>query len=435
MTKPQKDGLTLLGLGLAVFLLLGFALESTGGNALIDFKVLYYSTRCLLHGGDPYNAAAIAGVVRAESAQPVTDPVQFEVMTHPIYLPTALLVTAPLALMGWGVAHMLWLMAIAAGLALAAYEAWRGAAEWAPAASGALLGLLLVNCSLLLLLANAAGVAVALCVTAVCWFARGERRWLGVACLTASLMLKPHDAGLVWLALVLAGGAYRRRALETLAATAALGTAALAWVWMTAPQWLGELRMNLSGDTAFGKLNDPAEATLATKNPNMVIDLQAALSIFWQDARVYNAVALGIGCVLLAVWAWAAMRLARRGDGLWLSLAAAAPLALLVTYHRPHDAPLLMLAMPGCAMAAARRDALGWAALAATAAAFLMTGTIPLALLVDAASTLHIDTASVSGKVLTMLATRPASVALTAAALAMLAVLVREARRPAEANP
>lgn len=53
-------------------------------------------------------------------------------------------------------------------------------------------------------------------------------------------------------------------------------------------------------------------------------------------------------------------------------------------------------------------------------------------LLVDAASTPHIDTASASGKVLKMLATRPASVALTAAALAMLAVLVREARKPAE---
>jgi len=29
----------------------------------------------------------------------VTDPVQLDVMTHPIYLPTALLVTAPLALL------------------------------------------------------------------------------------------------------------------------------------------------------------------------------------------------------------------------------------------------------------------------------------------------------------------------------------------------
>lgn len=428
MTKPQKDGLTLLGLGMAVFLLLGFALEITGSNAMIDFKVLYYSTRCLLDRGDPYNAAAVQRVYRAQEAHPTSDEVQLEVITHPIYLPTALLVSAPLALLGWGPAHALWLASIAAGLGLAAYETWKIAAEFAPAASGILLGLLLVNCSLLLLLANAAGVAVALCVAAVCWFAQGRHPWLGVACLAVSLMLKPHDAGLVWLALLLAGGIYRRRALQTLAVTAALGTTAVAWVWAVAPQWLTELRMNLSGTTAFGKLNDPAEATLATRNPNMVIDLQAALSVFWSDARVYNAVALAVCGVLLVIWVVAAVRVAKGPGGLWLSLAAAAPLTLLATYHRPHDAPLLMLAMPGCALLAVQSKWLGQTALIVCGFAFLMTGTIPLALVVDAASSLGISTATLGGKLLTVLATRPASVALLAMSLVAVYALVHQAR-------
>lgn len=429
--RRRGDGLTLLCLGMAVFLLLGMALASTASNAAIDFKVLYYSTRCLLHGGDPYNAAAVERAYRAEETKPTTDPVQLEVITHPIYLPTALLASAPLALLGWKLAHLVWLGLIAAGLALAALETWRAAAAWAPATAGGLLGLLLVNASLLLLLANAAGVATALAAVAVCWFAREERRWPGVALLTVSLMLKPHDAGLVWLALLLAGGAYRRRALETLAASATLVVASAVWMWAAAPGWLAELRMNLSGGTAFGKLNDPGEATLATKNPNMVIDLQAALAVWWRDARIYNAVALAICAAMLAVWAWGAWRLRASREGLWLSLAAAAPLTLLSTYHRPHDAPLLMLAMPGCALAMRSGGWLGRVLPFTACLAFLMTGTIPLALVVDAASKLGLDAGTIAGRIAITLATRPASLALLALTLAALTALTRTARAAA----
>ena len=65
-------------------------------------------------------------------------------------------------------------------------------------------------------------------------------------CLGLSLAIKPHDAGLVWLYFVLAGGAYRKRALESLAITAVIGLTAVVWVWHVAPHWMHDWSANLA---------------------------------------------------------------------------------------------------------------------------------------------------------------------------------------------
>ncbi len=48
--------------------------------------------------------------------------------------------------------------------------------------------------------------------------------WVGILCLAVSLAIKPHDGGLVWLYFILAGGAFRKRALQSLVVTLALRT-------------------------------------------------------------------------------------------------------------------------------------------------------------------------------------------------------------------
>ncbi len=426
MPKPRQDGLILLILGIATFLLTGVALETTASNAMIDFKVLYYSTRCLLDHRDPYNPAQIAAVYKAEDPHPTADEVQQEVITHPIYPPTALLLTVPFALLPWGLAHLLWMALIAGSLAIAAYLVWRVSAEHAPIAAGGLIGLLLADCGLLLLLGNAAGVAVTLCIIGAWCIVEEQYALIGVLCLAASLLYKPHDGGLVWLALLLAGGVGRRRALQTLLAAAVASVPALLWTMRVAPGWLGELRHNLVGDPVFTAFNDPGRASLASRNPNMVIDLQAAASVFWPDARTYNLVSAVICGVLLLLWAWFTLRRARTAQALWFALAVAAPLTMLVSYHRPHDAKLLLLTMPACAILCARRGPLAWMAIVVNLLAYLFTGTIMLAVAVNMAANLHPGIDTFGGRLLTVLLARPASVVLLLAAVFFLAACLRQ---------
>ena len=56
---------------------------------------------------------------------------------------------------------------------------------------------------------NALGLVISLCLIAV-WCIVEERFAAGgVLCLAVCLMIKPHDAALVWLYFLLAGGTYR----------------------------------------------------------------------------------------------------------------------------------------------------------------------------------------------------------------------------------
>ncbi|HZB87557.1 MAG TPA: glycosyltransferase 87 family protein, partial [Terracidiphilus sp.] len=394
MTRPQQDGLTLLALGVLVFLALGITLEVTASNAMIDFKVLYYSARCLVEHRDPYSPAEITRVYRAEDPHPTADEVQQQVIAHPIYPPTALLLTVPFALLPWGPAHFLWMALIAASFTLAAYLIWRVCAGHAPVISGALIGLLLADCGLLLLLGNAAGVAVTFTIIGAYCIVDARFSLIGVLALAIALLYKPHDAGLIWLALLLAGGVWRKRALQTLAVAAAVSIPAFLWVMRVAPGWLTELRANLTGDSAFAALNDPGRASLASRNPNMVIDLQAAVSVFWADARAYNLISAAICAVLLLIWAFITLRRVRTARTLWFAMAVAAPLTMLVSYHRPHDAKLLLLTMPACALLCAARGPAARLAVLVNTLAFLFTGTIALALAVNLAANLHLTTAT-----------------------------------------
>ena len=70
MDGPRKDGLYLLLLGCAAFLLLGARWYISPGS-MQDFRTAYSSARCLLHGCDPYNPAEVLRDYRAHpGAQP-----------------------------------------------------------------------------------------------------------------------------------------------------------------------------------------------------------------------------------------------------------------------------------------------------------------------------------------------------------------------------
>lgn len=373
-SSARNDGRTLLLLGAAVFLLSGIVWAAIAPRALIDFRPTYFAARCLLEHRDPYTPAQMQRTyAEAGQARPHESAGDRMLETRNEYLPSELPLTAPLGLLPFSAAQALWVALIAAGFTLAAFLIWQQAAS-APRLAGALLCVLLVSSPSLMAFGNPSALAVSLCVIAACCFV--QERWAvaGILCLAAALSIKPHTVGFVWLYFLLAGGRFRRRALQTLAVTIAIGLAGLLWVHAVAPHWLSELRTNLAAFTGRGAMNDPGPATSGGRGIHMIVDLQAVFSFLWDSPRFYN-LATWLVCVpLFAVWIWAALRSRGSRRCIWLALAAVAPLTMLPLYHRQYDAKLILLTVPACALLAAEGDRIGRWAVALTALAFVLNG-------------------------------------------------------------
>jgi hypothetical protein len=378
----RRDGLILLLLGAVVFLGLGFALEYSASTPSADFRALYYPALCLKQNSDPYLVADVAAVYQADSAHfPRDDMKAREIATRNVYPPTAFTFMMPFAILSWGPAHSLWLGLTVASILFVSALMWKLTASSAPVLSGALIALFLVNSELLVISSNAAGIVVSLCVVAVWCLLRDRYVLLGIACLAVSLTIKPQETGLVWLYFLLAGGLYRRRALETLLATIAIGLPALLWVGHVSPHWLPEWRANLAAFSAHGAINDPGPASMGGHGLAMVISLQAVLSVFRDDPRFYNLGSTIVTAPLVLVWAAITLRTRATTARAWLALASIAAITMLPVYHRQYDAKLLLLTLPACLMLWTRRGVMGWIAVLMNTAAFLLTGDLTWALL------------------------------------------------------
>ncbi|HVC46491.1 MAG TPA: glycosyltransferase 87 family protein [Terracidiphilus sp.] len=399
-------------------------------GGLVDFQVVYYGTRTMMDHRDPYDLRALKETYRVEAAAGHAGAVDKpEAVTWFLYLPTIFPVVAPFALLPWRVARMAWFVLLAALLATAVVRMWQEGAREAPGMALLLACLMLLNCEVLFGGGNSAGIAVSLCVLGAWYFVKERHAALGVACMAVSLAIKPHDAGLVWLYFLLAGGSMRRRAVETLGAAALIGVAALVWTHQAVPQWMQEWRANVAAISAPGHTSDPGAVTakeLGITGP--VIDLQSVVAAFRDEASVYEPAALAIcgGMLLVWVWATARQRMQRMEDA-WLGLAAAAPLTLLATYHRPYDATLLLLAIPACAALWARGDWTGRIALVLTAAGAVLTGSLAVAALFALAWGLPLNPATWNGRMGIVLLTRAPSLVLLAMAVFYLWVYARRA--------
>jgi hypothetical protein len=390
MTRTRLDGLYLLVLGSLVFLGLGFALVNAQPNSLADFKALYYPARCLIEHGDPYNRNDVMRVYGAEDKNSSQDTeTNRQIATENPYPPTAFPFTVPLALLPWGPAHSLWTALNVGSFLFAAFLIWNLGVEYAPTLTGALLCFLLANSELLIVCGNVAGLVICLCVIAVWCFFRERFVWLGIVCLAISLALKPHDTGLVWLYFLLAGGVYRKRALQTLLATAAIGLPSLLWMAVAAPHWLQEMRFNLQTFSAHGGINDPGLASSGGHGLDMLISLQTVFSVFWDNPRFYNLASYLVCAPLLLVWALVTLRSRRSPRSFWLGLATIAALSMLPVYHRQLDAKLLMLTVPACAMLWSEAGVTARLALLVNGAGLLLIGDLPWAILLVLMSNLH----------------------------------------------
>jgi len=426
MNKARRDGLYLLLLGAAIFVLFGLALERSSSFAMMDFKVVYFSARCLAEHCDPYSVSDLTRSFRANGGLQPGDSAKVEsnVATY-VYPPNAFAVTALFGMLPYPVAAALWLLLTLGGLILASYLMWTVAADSAPVLAGALVFLVLANSELLVIVGNAAGIVVTLCVVAAWCFVRQRFAIAGILCLALALVLKPQDAGFVWLYFLLAGG-YRKRALQTLGVAAILSIPAVLWVAQVAPHWSDELRANLAAVSARAGNNDPGPSSSGAHGLGMVADLQAGLSLIRDDPRFYNPISYLVCGALLLAGAVKTLRTRPAPADAWLALAVIAPLTMLPVYHRQYDAKLLLLAIPACAMLWAARRPGSRLATVLTAAALLASGDIPSALLITLINNAHLPATGFIAQLLTAVQVLPTPLTLLAMSVAFLWMYARQ---------
>lgn len=374
-----------------------------------DFRAVYYGTRCLLQHHNPYNVRELERVVRDENGERASESVkQHQAVVVCINLPATFLFVAPFAVLPFGIAKVLWLALLTGALIPAAFSIWNLSESYSPKVAALLICIVLANSEVLFVGGNTAGIAVCLCVIAVWCFIKERFAVIAIVCMALSLAIKPHDCGFVWLYFALVGGIQRKRALQSLIGTCTLGSAALLWVSMVAPHWMQDLRANVTATSINGGINDPGPTSIVGfNNPIPIIDMQSVVSVFRDDPRIYNSISYLVCGSLVLLWLIATLRLTYSTARAWLAIAAIVPLTLLITYHRPYDAKLLLLNVPACAMLWAEGGLIGWLAVVITTAGVISTADIPMAVLSIFTSNLHLSTVSLSGKILTVLTGRP----------------------------
>ena len=381
MKSSRRTALFLILCSCGLSVLWGSFIAHGSAGGLTDFKAVFYGSRCLIHHTDPYQSADFLAAYLGDGQQIPTEPMMADLFRRAVLvcvnLPATLFFVIPFAWMPFFPAYLLWALLMTAGLALACFLMWDLAAAKSSRLALLLVCMLAANCVILFADGNTASIVISMCVIAVWCFLQDRFVPAGIVCLALSLAIKPHDAGLVWLYFLLAGGVYRKRAWQTLAVTIALCLPAVLWVSHIVPNWLPELRANLHLAGERGGLNDPGPAAIGFHHPDAIINLQAVISVFRDDPRIYVPVSLLVAGALVLLWMVVTLRSQPSQRNACLALAAISALTMLVTYHRQHDAKLLLLTIPACALLWSERGIVGWLALLTNSAAIIITGDIP----------------------------------------------------------
>lgn len=384
---------------------------TTGPLKDVDFDVAVYSFgRCMIEGEDPYD---YSGKCVQKEILPMGPDAQYAER----FPPPMLLFTSPLVKMRRSEAELLWLYLDAVLLGVAGFLVWDLASE-AAVLAGLMVCFMLLNCEVVLVVGDPGGVTVGLCVIGVCCLFKPRWWMLGVLLMGISLVIKPHDPGLVWLYFLLAGGVMRKRALQVLAVVALLLAVGAVWIAPVAPHWAWELLQNIAGAQATG--SSVGEVGNYTANTS----IRAAIAAFTTDPRVYTPVSYVIGGGLVLVWMVAVLRKRYTREGALLALAAIAPITLIAVYHHTYDAKLLLLTIPGCAVLWTAGGVKRWVALGLTAAAIFVNSDIPIIFLSSHISHLTISTETLGGRLM-LLGLMPGSLMLLATGCFYLWVYVR----------
>jgi len=426
MSKRRRLGLILVLLSGGLSVLWGCFLGFSIAGGPLDFQAVYYGARTLIHHQNPYNVNDLEAVFQSDGVDHSSlNQKQHQVIAFFINTPATLFLVAPFAMLPLAAGQVLWMCLTAGSLILAAYLMWTIGADHAPILTGCLIGFLLLNCQVIFASGNSAAIVVGLSVVAVWCFVKERFVPAGIVCMAISLAMKPHDAGLVWLFLLLAGGTLRKRAMQTAILAALLIVPAVLWVSDVVPNWVHDWQSNLATTSVPGALNDPSPAAVNTVSAGNIISLQAVFSIFSRNPRFYNLASYAVCGAFLIVWAFVTFRSRTSDQRTWFALAVAVPFTILVTYHRVYDAKLLLLTVPACAMLWEEGGAVGTIAVALNAMGIFLNADVPLTVLGEITQKLQLSTASLTGKILTVLIARPNQEILLAMGIFYLWVYVR----------
>ncbi len=352
--------LAVTGVLLSIFLNFHVHLWQASGS---DFKTMYASASCMARGLDAYSFPNIADVFDRNSVAqphswyghaPVYPPFTIALLTPFAALPMAVAVYAWITFSGIVLAFSMASLAHFAGEQLGLPRTWR------------LLLIALVAASPLLSFALEMG-NVSVIVTALCLLALTTRAnpWQGAAALALALLLKPHLA--LWVALALFfmhDTRCRRLALRAFAmaaAAAAVLAAGMALQHTLGTQVAGYLAM-LHAEVTGGSMDAQRHDLIAVAAQITSLD---SLTGYWSPhLRFFDVALLTAAFVALSA---ATLRLRDPGPSLRLAIVAAwSALGLLATYHRAHDGMILLALLPG--LLAALRNSLyclrAWAILA-----------------------------------------------------------------------
>ena len=350
-TKPD--------LHLLVVCIASLMLFAVGGarvfHASNDFVPVYAGARCLVHGCDPYDTSQLEPEFFQAGGQPSDLPSwQIDV---PVYPPSTFLALAPIALLRFPVARLVWfllngcLFAIAAGLILSICPPPH---RWL---ATIMVSFFVLTAGILLVLGQPAVFAISLVVIGSCLFLRGRFVPLGAFLFFLSLAVKPQIGGFIVL-YFLAQRIYWRYAAVALAGAALLLLCAslILGHHPRSAGWASTLRANLSATLSPGGSADPRPA-----NPQAIGDenLQALTSIFMAKAGQFNAAAYAIFLALFGAGMLVVLRANRVPELHMVALGALSILTLMPIYHRFYDTRLLLLSVPAVVIVFQRRRVLG----------------------------------------------------------------------------
>lgn len=422
MTGLYRKGLFWVLLCFGISLWWGISI-GRNANAWLDFRAVYAGTRCLMHGHNPYNVGDLEHEYLSEGGQRPSAPAWADQsITTYVDAPTAFVIFLPFAALPWSAACTLWMALTGSVLLSAILLLWKLGAQYSAHVATFLACIVAVNCEAIFAGGNAAGIVVGLCVIAVVCFLYDRTPWFGVICLGLSLAIKPHDAGFVWLYFLFASAAHRKRALQSLVLAAIVGATGIVWVTHLAPRWAHDWQANFVTTEAPGGINDPSLDSASGQAVSPVVDLQAALSVFGNQPFFENIASyMFCGAMLLTVFL-GVLRTGFRVDAAWFALVSITAFELLITYHRPWDAKLMMLAIPPCCMGWNQGGRMARSTFAVTLAALMVNGDFSLAITSGLAQSLSIGKTGLGAGLLNLALRRPEPLTLLAMGVVYLRV-------------
>jgi hypothetical protein len=187
------------------------------------------------------------------------------------------------------------------------------------------------------------------------------------------------------------------------------------------------LQSNLSTTALPGGVNGVGPESLSFNFLGSILSLQTVFALFRDQPRFYNLLTYSICGAMLATWAVCTQKSEWSHERAWFALAAIAPVTMLITYHRPYDAKLLLLCVPACARLWSRGGWAKWAAAAICSTAMLLTADFPLTILMAWARNLHMPATGIANQAITLVRMRPAPLSLSLLGVFFLSVYVLHA--------